>query len=125
MNQFFNLTTIICLLLLTACTLTDVPVTELVDRQGLKYRVNSETPFTGSSVDYYDNGQVEFKINYKDGKQDGLLESYYKNGQLESKVSYKDGRQDGLSESYDEHGQLEEKLCFKSNKTIDMSYCER
>jgi len=42
-----------------------------------------------------------------------------------STENYTADERDGLSESYDEDGQLEEKLCFKSNKTIDMSYCER
>ena len=45
---------------------------------------------------YYENGQLGYKRNFKDGKLDGLYESYYENGQLESKENYKDGKETDL-----------------------------
>ena len=47
----------------------EVSLDQLQDRNGLKYEINSQTPFTGSSVDYYDNGQLRAKQNLKDGKE--------------------------------------------------------
>ena len=38
------------------------------------------------------NGQLKYKANYKDSKIDGLEEWYFENGQLEQTISYKDGR---------------------------------
>ena len=33
----------------------------LVERGGIYYEVDSQTPFTGSSVSYHENGQLEHK----------------------------------------------------------------
>ena len=40
---------------------------------------------------YYDNGQLQSRANYKDGKLDGLGEIWSRDGQLESRANYKDG----------------------------------
>ena len=47
----------------------EVPSDQLQDRNGVKYEVNSQTGFTGSSVDYFENGQLQFKTNYKNGEE--------------------------------------------------------
>ena len=43
---------------LVSCS-NEVPFDKLVERQGITYEINSTTPFTGSSVSYYENGQLE------------------------------------------------------------------
>ena len=40
---------------------------------------------------YYDNGQLKYFGNYKDGTENGLWEEFYENGQLEVRVNWKDG----------------------------------
>ena len=72
-----------------------------------------------------ENGQLEYKGNFKDGEYEGIHEYYYKNGQLESKVNWKDGKRDGLYETYLENGELEFKICYKNGDNINMSYCEK
>ena len=102
---------------LTSCsTETEVLETALLERQGLVYQVNSDTPFTGLVVSYYDNGQYEYKKNLKDGKQHGLYEKFYENGQLEDKRNYKDGKQHGPFERFYENGQLEGKGNWKDGE---------
>ncbi len=143
-----KLLTILCLVLLVSCS-NEVPSDKLVERGDITYETNSTTPFTGSSVSYHDNGQLEMRGNYKDGKDDGLWEGYYENGQLSVKGNYKDGELHGLYESFHKNGQLnvrrnykdgkedgleeffrEEdgsfwfKNCYKNNEKVDMSYCE-
>ena len=137
------------LVLLVSCAPNEVPSKNVVERDGIKYEVNSQTPFTGISVStykdgtierkqtfkdgkedglhelYYENGQLEYKRNYKDGKKDGLDEWYYENGQLEYKGNYKDGERDGLHEAYYENGQFKYKFCYKNDEFTDMSYCEK
>ena len=39
---------------------------------------------------YYDNGQLEEKGNYKNGKKEGIWEEYNWNGSLQSIITYKD-----------------------------------
>ena len=36
----------------------------------------------GLVEEFYDNGQLRFKENWKDGKKHGLSEEYHENGQL-------------------------------------------
>ena len=57
-----------------------------VDDNGLKQ---------GEWEGYYDNGELESKGNYKDGKRDGYWEDYWDNGQLESKGNFVDNKKDG------------------------------
>ena len=74
-------------------------------------------PFNGNLTDHYENGQLKFKVSYKNGKWDGLSEEYYENGQLMGKLSYKDGEiENGPSEEYYENGQLKKKVSFKDGK---------
>ena len=85
-----QLLTILCLVLLVSCS-NEVPSDKLVERDGITYEVNSTTPFTGSSVEYHDNGQLEKRGNYKNGKQDGLFEFFNENGNLTSTQTYRNG----------------------------------
>jgi antitoxin component YwqK of YwqJK toxin-antitoxin module len=141
---------ILSLVLLASCAPNEVPSKDLVERDGIKYEVNSQTPFTGVSVSYHENGQLMYKGAYKDGNKEGLwmwyhqngelwskgnfkdgmfignlYESYYDNGQLMSKENYKDGKRDGLYESFQRNGQLETKSCYVNGEETDMSYCEK
>ncbi|SVE38063.1 uncharacterized protein METZ01_LOCUS490917, partial [marine metagenome] len=123
-TSFFDITkdmkkllTILCLLILVSCSPTpEIPPIELVVKQGIVYEVNSTTPFTGSDVSYYENGQLKRKGNFIDGKEDGLHESYYENGQLDFRGNYKNGEEEGLFEQYYDNGQLEMRGNFIDGK---------
>ena len=45
----------------------EIPSDQLVERHGVTYEVNSQTPFTGATVDYHYNGQLRCILNYKHG----------------------------------------------------------
>ena len=77
-------------------------------------------PFNGALVEYYENGQLQEKSKFKDGKQHGVFESYYKSGQLEVKAYFKNGKVDGVSKEYYENGKLEEEKKWKDGKEIPM-----
>ena len=63
-----------------------------VERQGLKYEVNSQTTFTGYVIAKYVNGQLQEKGHFKDGKRDGLVEVFNEDGTVDKKYTgtYKD-----------------------------------
>jgi len=117
-----SITVLVCLILFTSCT-------KSIDynKEKSNFEVREEityykgTPFTGEIFKNYENGQLQYKRNFKDGKEDGLFESYYKKGQLEFKINYKDGKQDGLSEGYYKNGQLQYKYNFKDGKQDGLS----
>ena len=110
---------ILSLIVLVSCSPTEVPSEKLVERGGITYLINSQTPFSGRSVSYYENGQVKGKINYKNGKPDGFFEHYYENGQLNIKGNQKDGEPDGLWESYYDNGQLMIKVNYNKDGKED------
>ena len=103
------------LVLLVSCAPNEVPSKSVVERDGIKYEVNSQTPFTGISVSSYKDGQLESKETYKDGKRDGLSYYYHDNGQLEFKVNFKEGELDGAQENY-KNGQLHYISNYKDGK---------
>ena len=65
---------------------------------------------------YYENGQIEIKANFKDGKQDGKLTSYHENGWLKQEGTFKDGKQDGKSIFYNEDGSIRKEEMYKNGK---------
>ena len=136
-----SITVLVCLILFTSCTksIDYKKEKEYIEvKKGITYYKGE--PFTGEIFRNYDNGQLEYKANYKDGKEDGLYEvylekegklsykwnfkngkknvyeQYYDNGQLELKANYKDGKYNGLYEYYYENGKLQFKINFKDGK---------
>jgi len=100
-----SITVLVCLILFTSCTksIDGKKEKEYIEkRKGITYYKGE--PFTGEIFGNYKNGQLNYKSNYKDGKEDGLIEWYYENGKLEMKSNYKDGKEDGLTEWYDKDG---------------------
>ena len=106
-----SITVLVCLILFTSCTKSidgDIEKEYIERRNKRNYLITyyKGEPFTGEIFRNYDNGQLKAKINYTDGKKDGLSEHYYENGQLQFKMNFKDGKEDGSSfESYDKDGQ--------------------
>ena len=111
-----KLPVLLCIFLLIACAPSEVHSDKFVERNGIKYEINSQIPCSGVSADYYENGQLKSKVTYKDGEEQGLFESYRENGQLEYKNNYKDGETHGLFEWYYENGQLKEKITYKDGE---------
>ena len=85
-----QLLSIFCLLILVSCS-NEVSNDKLVERQGITYEVNSQTPFTGSEVSYYENGKLERRGNLKEGEQDGMWETFEEEGNLTKTEEWKDG----------------------------------
>jgi antitoxin component YwqK of YwqJK toxin-antitoxin module len=87
----------------------------------LKSRKNYQSKSDGGQlhglyVSYFEDGQLEFKLNMKEGKGDGVMEMYYINGQLWKKVNKKGGEDEGLSVTYDKQGQITASRTYKDGK---------
>ena len=54
----------------------EIPSDKLNVRNDIVYEINSQTPFTGYEVQHYTTGEIEFKVCYKDGVEDGPWEFY-------------------------------------------------
>jgi len=89
----------------------------LVERNGLKYEVNSEKPYSGRSVEFFEGGEVKRESkSYKDGQLDGVFRTWFKNGQISSEHTYKDGLADGLDKLWREDGQQLAESSWKADK---------
>ena len=97
-------------------TVDVVNIVDLEDRVGVMYLPNEETPFTGRTESFYENGQKGAEGNFKDGKQDGLWTGWYENGQKRQQINYKDGKSEGLYIEWDKNGQKKFEANYKDGK---------
>ena len=110
-----NFLPILFIFIFTSCS-KEVPSNQLVERNSIVYEVNSQTPFSGSSISYYPNGQKELKKNFKDGELHGRYEALYESGQAQLKSNYKDGKMHGFHQTFHENGQLNYEGTLKNGK---------
>ena len=80
--------------------------------QTITFLKSDVTLLNGVVYAAYENGQLEFERNIKEGKRDGLQRRWHKNGQLEYEQNYKDGKPDGLHRWY-KNGQLHQEENYK------------
>ena len=69
-------------------------------------------------TEWYENGQKQYEINYKDGQQNGLYKWWYENGQKSSEGPYKDGKPDGVWISYNRDGTVESRRTYKDGVLV-------
>ena len=70
----------------------------------------------GLIKEYYSNGKLKSKGNYKNDLKYGIHQEYYRNGKLKSKGNYKNGQEYGIHQYYYENGLLKEKETYKYNQ---------
>ena len=77
-----KLLTILSLVLLSSYSYSQeaIPEVETVTKNGLIYHQLSTEPLTGTVVSFYENGRLQERGTYKDGKRDGLSEGFRENG---------------------------------------------
>lgn len=59
-----------------------------------------------SNTHWYENGNKEYSINYKNGEQHGLVTTYYENGKMERQLNYSNGIVIGIAKFYNEDGKI-------------------
>ena len=91
------------------CFATELNYSELDYYNGLYYHPVSSVPYTGKTL-----GLVRSQI--VDGKYNGPYEQYFINGKLRTKGQYKFGKRQGLWISYHPNGQLHSKGLFENGR---------
>ena len=107
------------LLISIACSQPEVLASELVERDGITYRIDSDRPFTGTSVRFYESGQLENRTDYRNGKKEGLSEWFWENGNLGQRGHLKAGKKDGLLEMFDGNGEPTRSVIYKDGVRVD------
>ena len=72
-------------------------------------------PFSGTCVDYHENGEKRSEQFYKDGKEHGISTGWYENGTKSHEYYFKDGQANGLWRRWYPNGQM----TFKKNTTME------
>ena len=90
------------------------------------------SPYTGKSINYYENGKKESEYNFKDGKKDGLEVVYFfrsqlsrflkpwSNGQKKEEINYKGGKKNGLETQWYENGQKKIETNYKDGRKVGL-----
>ena len=89
-----------------------------VERDGLWYEGDSETPFTGVRVEKHENGNKKREATYKDGKVEGLWTGWHENGQKAYEKTLKDDVEEGLWTSWQENGQKAGEEIYKDGEVV-------
>ena len=71
---------------------------------GLYYKADAETAFTGDGLVYHSNKQKAQEGKIDNGKPTGPWKIWHANGRLHWEGSYKDGKKDGVWTRHDETG---------------------
>ncbi len=71
------------------------------------FKNRARPPENGLYTDYFENGNIKEKGNYKNGQKDGLWETWYENGQKEDSAFYKKGTLAGKRVMWHPNGQLQ------------------
>lgn len=103
-------------------TLSDDPKVleedRLVERDRLKYEIDSGALFTGIGVRFYPNGQKEAESEYRDGVPYGRVTVWYENGQKKAEVIRRDGMEVALMNVWYENGQKKEESVLRDGDYV-------
>jgi antitoxin component YwqK of YwqJK toxin-antitoxin module len=81
---------------------------DILDKKGTDENpiwIYKGVPVKGLGMSYFENGQLQYEYNFKDGKEDGVGKTWYENGQLEFECNFKEGNKNGLETLWYENGQ--------------------
>ena len=78
---------------------------DMVQNDGLWYRIGQTNPFTGRMVDYYTpGGELLSRSEISNGLFNGLSETWFTNGQLQVRETFQAGLSHGPREKWHENG---------------------
>ena len=83
------------------------------------YMYNKKGVLNGDSIKYYEEGNIQSIVPYKNNLVEGLIIRYYENGNIKEEVNYKNDKMNGESKSYDENGKLNGRTIFKDDIKLE------
>jgi tetratricopeptide (TPR) repeat protein len=101
-------------LLLTIWTFGQININDLKRTKGIWKKKGEKTGFTGSFVEYFDNGKIKGKGDFKNGLLEGQRIMYYENGQIMMVSIYSIGLNNGKSTEFYENGKVKQEGDLKN-----------
>ena len=83
------------------------------------YMYNKKGVLNGDSIKYYEEGNIQSIVPYKNNLVEGLVITYYENGNIKEEVNYKNDKMNGEAKSYDENGKLNGRTIFKDDIKLE------
>ena len=84
------------------------------------YKKGENEPFTGKIVKDFENDDISFEINVKDGKKDGASITYYYPKEIQIKEVYKNGKLDGNRRVYYMSGKIKSEEIYENGTPTSM-----
>jgi|AntAceMinimDraft_14_1070370.scaffolds.fasta_scaffold10487_4 antitoxin component YwqK of YwqJK toxin-antitoxin module len=100
-----SILTVLIAIFAVGCGEKVVDYDKIVERDGVFYEVNSEEPFTGRAVAWYENGQKEGESVFLNGRPHGKSTGWYENGQKEVEKEARHGKRIGKTKRWKENGE--------------------
>jgi len=61
----------------------------------------------GLELKYYDNGNIEYAMNYKNSKLDSVSTWYFESGKVQNTITFSDGLKNGIAYFFNENGSVQ------------------
>ena len=91
------------------------------DDGSIKSKVNfTDGKENGLYTSYHTNGKEKIVVHYVDAQKDGIQKIYYDNGVLGSKVNYNMGRREGVMTDWDAEGYKSAEVFYKNNYKVGL-----
>lgn len=103
-------------LLLTFGLFGQTNIIDLERIDGLWTKKGEKSCYTGQFMEYFENGKIKGKGEFKDGLVHGLRIVYYENGNKSLERKYSNGINDGPSIEYYPSEQIKQEANFKNGK---------
>ncbi|WP_338946227.1 toxin-antitoxin system YwqK family antitoxin [Fusobacterium canifelinum] len=85
-------------------------------KDNIIYEKDGKKVYTGIVEKYSEDGILQERREYKNGKADGISKFFYPDGKLSSETTYKNGKRNGLEKAYQENGKLEYEIKYKDGQ---------
>jgi len=108
---------IVLVIFISSCGKPVTDFSQLQDRNGIFFLINSDKPFTGKVVSKVNDTKM-LEGAFKDGLRTGEWVYYYSNGQVQTAGTFIDGVKDGRWPVYKENGEVDYFEVFRFGNLI-------
>ena len=86
------------------------------------FETTTESEELTPHIEYYDNGNVLVKgqRNSK-GQREGIWEWFYDDGNIKWRIPYKEGKMDGIEERFDKQGNIKWRIPYKEGRRMGLA----
>ncbi|MBM3248331.1 MAG: toxin-antitoxin system YwqK family antitoxin [Candidatus Omnitrophica bacterium] len=95
----------------------DGTATEYFENGQVKFREDfKDNMRQGEAIEYFEDGKTKQSLNFLDDKLEGVRTTFYPTGRLSAEIMYKSGQQNGIAKRYFPEGGLAQESTYKDGK---------